>query len=145
MTEYEHTFRMHADPDAILDFLSDSRNLPKYLPVATRVEPEGAERVRMYGRMHGRDFDAAGFLRVDRRNHRVEWGTDGDDYTGWLQVRRLDGISEVTAHLAIEGPPPGIERAPDDAEVAEYLRQVLHSIQNHVEGLLHREIPHSKG
>jgi hypothetical protein len=143
MTEYEHKLRMHVDPDAIFDFVADVRNLPKYLPTTHHAEPQGQDRVKVEGEAHEHHYDSDGFLRADRKNRRLEWGADEGYYSGWLEVRRLDGVSEVTVHLSLTGAPPGTDsnKGVPDAEIADGLLAGLRSIQNHVEGRGGKEEP----
>ena len=51
---------------------------------------------------NGSTFDPGGYLAVDERERRMEWGAEaGRDYSGWLTVANHgEGGSEVVAHLS---------------------------------------------
>ena len=126
--EYEQSQAIDAPPEEVFAWLSDVGSLPKYLPpvVDSSVEGPSAEgvpgrRIRTsleYPGEGGGTFDAVGYLAVDERERRMEWGAEeGRDYSGWLTVRNHGGGgSEVVVHLSFRERSAGPEieeRAPE--------------------------------
>jgi uncharacterized protein YndB with AHSA1/START domain len=111
--EYEQSQAIDAPPEEVFAWLSDVANLPEYLPpvVASSTEGPSAEDVQGQkirttleypGQEEEHSFDAEGYLAVDERERRMEWGAEaGRDYSGWLTVANRDeGGSEVVVHLS---------------------------------------------
>ena len=134
--EYEQSQEIDAPPEEVFAWLSDVGNLPKYLPpvIDSSVEGPSAEdvpgrRIRTtleYPGEGGGTFDAVGYLAVDERERRMEWGAEEErDYLGWLTVtNRGEGGSEVVVHLSFgEGSDP----------LAEGVSATLESIRRQLE------------
>ena len=141
MAEYEHSLTVQASPDAVFDFVSDIGNLPRYLPTTHQAEMQGAGRVRVRGEAGGHTYDSDGYFRVDTSEHRLEWGSDGENnYSGWLEVEDgKDGASDVTVHLSFAPRPDLAQRMDEqtgdhDRTIQQGLEAALLSIQNQVEG-----------
>jgi carbon monoxide dehydrogenase subunit G len=102
MPEYEQTGTIMAEPDTLFEYLSDIEHLPEYLPVITEAEQPGPEVASVTTDIHGTEQHAQGWLRVDGLDRRMEWGTPGSGYHGWLQVEGDDTGegSVVTIHVA---------------------------------------------
>ena len=110
--EYEQSQAIDAPPEEVFAWLSDVGNLPEYLPPVVASSAEGpsaksvpGQRIRAtleYPGEEGRTFDAEGYLAVDERERRMEWGAEaGCDYSGWLTVANHGkGGSEVVVHLS---------------------------------------------
>ncbi len=87
----------------------------------------------------GGTFEAEGYLAVDERERRMEWGAEaGRDYSGWLAVANRDeGASEVVVHLSFgeRSAGPEIEqRSPEDRDpLAEGISATLESIRRQIE------------
>jgi uncharacterized protein YndB with AHSA1/START domain len=147
--EYEQSRSIDAPPQEVFVWLSDVGNLPKYLPpvVDSSVEGPSAEgipgqRIRTkleYPGEGGGTFDAEGYLAVDERERRMEWGAEeGRDYSGWLTVAdRGEGGSEVVVHLSFgerSAGPEIAERSPESRDpLAEGISATLESIRRQVE------------
>jgi uncharacterized protein YndB with AHSA1/START domain len=148
--EYEQSQAIDAPPEEVFAWLSDVGNLPEYLPpvVASSAEGPSAEgvpgqRIRTtleYPRQEeGHTFDAEGYLAVEERERRMEWGAEaGRDYSGWLTVAtRGEGGSEVVVHLSfgersVEAEMQ--ERAPKGSDpLAEGVSATLESIRRQIE------------
>lgn len=145
MGEYEQTMTMQAAAGTILEFVSDIRNMPRYLPTTKSAQPQGEDRVRVQGEAMGHAYDSDGYLRRDDAAMRLEWGSDEGHYSGWLQVADAGkGASGVTIHISLHAK-PGADTAaaggPDDAQINEGLLAGLRSIQNQVEGRGGKEEP----
>jgi uncharacterized protein YndB with AHSA1/START domain len=147
--EYEQSRTIDAPPEEVFAWLSDVGNLPKYLPpvVDSSVEGPSAEgvpgqRIKTKLEYPGEDggtFDAEGYLAVDDRERRMEWGAEeGRDYSGWLTVAdRGEGGSEVVVHLSFgerSAGPEIEERSPEGRDpLAEGISATLESIRRQVE------------
>ena len=144
MGGYEQTLTMRAPPDRVLGFVSDVRNLPRYVPTTKDAQPQGEGRVRVQGEAQGHRYDGDGYLRRDDAAGRLEWGADEGYYSGWFQVRGDGGASSsVTVHISLRGHPPGADpsSAPSDEQINEGLVKGLESIRNQVEGRGGKEEP----
>jgi len=118
--EYEQSQAIDASPEEVFAWLSDVGNLPKYLPpvVDSSVEGPSAEgvpgrRIRTtleYPGEGGGMFDAVGYLGVDERERRMEWGAEGGrDYSGWLTVaNRGEGEARWWCTSTSESAPRGL-------------------------------------
>ena len=137
MGDYESSLSMGAGAQDVFDFVTDVRNLPKYLPTTKDAQPQGSDRVRVQGEAQGHRYDSDGYLRSDPDAMRLEWGADEGYYSGWMQIEPEDQGSSVTVHISLKGKPPGADpdNAPDPDDIREGLRKGLESIRNHVEGI----------
>jgi len=147
--EYEQSQAIDAAPEEVFAWLSDVGNLPQYLPpvVDSSVEGPSAEdvpgrRIRTtleYPGEGGGTFDAVGYLAVDERERRMEWGAEARrDYSGWLTVANNgEGGSEVVVHLSfgeLSAGPEIAERSPEGRDLlAEGISATLESIRRQVE------------
>jgi uncharacterized protein YndB with AHSA1/START domain len=112
MTEdYEQSQTIDAPPEEVFAWLADVDNLPRYLPPVVSssaggpsAEGKPGRRIRTTLEYPGGEgtFDAQGYLAVDERERRMEWGAEeGRDYSGWLTVGgHGQGGSEVVVHLS---------------------------------------------
>jgi uncharacterized membrane protein len=140
MSEYEHALRIDAAPDDVFRFVADVRNLPEYMSNIDSALPQEHDRVRVQGIMEGQYYDVEGFFHVDRRQHRIEWGTDGrHQYRGWLALHQeADGATTVTVHLDFGAPAGASQHAAQhtsdhDRTVQHVLEQTLASLKNRCE------------
>ena len=147
--EYEQSQAIDAPPGEVFAWLSDVGNLPKYLPpvVDSSVEGPSAEgvpgrRIRTTLEYPGKGvgtFDAEGYLAIDERERRMEWGAEEErDYLGWLTVaNRGEGGSEVVVHLSFgerSAVPDIEERSPEGSDpLAEGISATLESIRRQIE------------
>jgi uncharacterized protein YndB with AHSA1/START domain len=147
--EYEQSQAIDAPPEEVFAWLSDVANLPEYLPPVVTSSAEGpsaegvpGQRIRTTleypGQEEGRTFDAEGYLAVDERERRMEWGAEaGRDYSGWLTVTdRSEGSSEVV-HLSFgerSVEPEMQERATEGRDpLSEGVSATLESIRRQLE------------
>jgi uncharacterized membrane protein len=146
MASYQESMSISASADQVFDFIADIRNLPKYIPTTKSAQPddEGGERVQVQGEAHGHQYNADGYLRADRQNHRLEWGADEQYYSGRMEVQpKGNNQSQVTVEITLRDNPPGADEGdkPSDADIHEGLRKALESIQNQVTGQGGKEEP----
>ena len=147
--EYEQSQAIEAPPEEVFAWLSDVGNLHEYLPpvvdssvVGPSAEGVPGQRIRTtleYPGGGGGTFEAEGYLTVDERERRMEWGAEaGRDYSGWLTVaNRGEGASEVVVHLSFgerSAGPEIQERAPEGRDpLAEGISATLESIRRQIE------------
>ncbi len=143
MSDYEYSLIVNAAPEQVFNFVSNVRNLPKYLPTVRHAEPQGGDRVRVQGEAQGRLYDNDGFFRVDERQRRMEWGSDGEhEYRGWLDVAPgADGGASSIITVRLQFEPRGetaqqLDRQTGDRDltIQQGLQQALESIKNVFEG-----------
>ncbi len=142
--EFERALTMNAAPQRIFDFVSDVRNLPRYLPTLSNAQMQGSERVQVQGEVRGRKYDADGFLRKDPGTMRLEWGAEEGYYSGWMQVKgQGTDRAQVTVHLTFKGEMPGAasKDRPTDAQIEDGMQKSLQSIKNLIEGKGGKEEP----
>jgi polyketide cyclase/dehydrase/lipid transport protein len=97
---------------ALWAVVADRSRLADWVPTMRLARPAGEAEVHLEGESHGHPYSLDSTLRVDDRDRRLEWGTDGDDdYRGWLRVTDRSAGSEVHLHVAVPdghlGPSPG--------------------------------------
>src|SRR5215204_3095662 len=147
--EYEQSQAIDAPPEQVFAWVSDVNNLPDYLPPVVDSSLEGpaaegvpGQRIRTTLEYPGEGrgtFEAEGYLAVDERERRMEWGAEaGRDYSGWLTVANYaEDASEVVVHLSFgeRSAALGIqERASEDRDpLAEGITATLESIRRQIE------------
>ena len=148
MQQYEQSQTIDAPPEEVFAWLSDVGNLPSYLPPVTDASVDGpasegspGSRIKTTLEYPGGDgsFDAVGYMAVDERERRMEWGAEeGRDYSGWLTVANHgEGQSEVVVHLnfgerSVEG---DLQEESEEGQnpLAEGITATLESIRRQIE------------
>ena len=141
MPDFEQSLRMQAPPDQVLAYVSDIRNLPRYVPTTHGAQSQGEGRVHVQGEAQGHSYDADGYLR--RRDDGLEWGADEGTYNGWLRVKPDGEGSQVTVGISLRDQPPGAGKgdAPGEDQINEGLAKGLESIRNQLQGEGGKEEP----
>ncbi len=145
MSEFEHRITVDMPADRVFDFLSEIKNMPRYLPTVRKAEPQGPDRVRMHGVAANHAYDNDGYYRVIKEQLRMEWGSDGENlYRGWLRVipghdQSKESSAEVVVHLSFEPNADlakGLEKQTGDRDqtIDSGLANALQSIKNLCEG-----------
>jgi uncharacterized membrane protein len=98
--EHEHTQHVAASPDSVFAALADIGNLPRYVPQVTAVERLDGDKVRVQARYEGHTQEGEAWFRTDQSRLRIEWGSAGSDYRGWIQVDPDEHGSRLTLFLA---------------------------------------------
>merc|ERR1719282_724052 len=70
-SDYEESITVKAPRDQVYDFVSDIKNMPKYMPTTKCAEKAGEERVRVEGSGDGFSYDTEGYLRRNDENDRL--------------------------------------------------------------------------
>ena len=109
--KHEHTHHVAAPADKVYAALADVGNLPRYVPQMTSAELHDGDKVTVEARYEGHTQHGDGWFRTDDAQRRIEWGADGSDYHGWLQVEEDgEGTSRLTLFVAtVHGDAPDPE------------------------------------
>lgn len=142
-TDFEQSIRVAAPVDDVFTYLADVRNVPQYLPTVKHAEPQQGDRIHTQGQVGEHSYDSDGHFRIDHQNHRIEWGSDGEnDYRGRMEVQG-DGDSECTVRVYLHYAPPAemaqrmAEQSPGhsfEAAMNEGIGKTLESIRRNCEG-----------
>lgn len=98
--EHEHTQHVAAPAEQVFAVLADVDRLPQYVPQLTAANRAGGDEISIEARYDGHTQNAKGWFRADESKRRIEWGAEGSDYHGWLQVDPDDEGSRLTLFLA---------------------------------------------
>lgn len=78
MAEFTGTTAVSVPPQALFDYLSEVRNLPRYFAWMTAAEPGDGAAVRTTATMpDGTEVHGDAWFRVDQNAQRIEWGSEG--------------------------------------------------------------------
>ena len=100
MPEYTDRIEVAVAPDVVFRFVSDIKNLPKYLPTVHEAHSDPHERVEVDGTANGHAYKSAGWFKVDQSERTMTWGSDGEnDYSGKMAVSGEDSRSTVECWL----------------------------------------------
>ena len=81
-------------------FVSDIKNLPKYLPTVSGAHPQPDERVAVDGKANGHPYSSDGWFKVDQAARTMTWGSDGEnDYSGKMAVSGQGDTCTVSCSL----------------------------------------------
>lgn len=140
MPEYTDRIDVAAPPEAVFSFVSDIKNLPKYLPTVHGAHSHVHDRVEVDGEANGHVYQSAGWFKVDQASRVMTWGSDGaNDYSGKMAVSGEGGTSKVECSLQFT-PTAEIKDAMDknqggpSAAMTDGLRASLASIKDICEG-----------
>lgn len=102
MGDYEKSQDVAAPAQQLFAYLSDVRNLPKYMNSMTSAEPAEGEAVHTTAEVDGQAVEGEAWFRVDQDAQHLEWGSQGKSgYRGALDVTG-DTTSTVTVSLHTE-------------------------------------------
>merc|ERR1712130_695417 len=128
---YESSLTFDVAADSVYPYVSDVKNMPKYMPTTKWAEKAGEERVRVKGGGEGFSYDTEGYIRRNEENGLLEWGSDEDVYQGCMQVIPIgDSSCKVTIRLKFKG--DHYDKIPAQ-DVREGLQSALLSIKNAAE------------
>ena len=140
MSDYTDSIDVHAPADAVFRFVSDVKNLPRYLPTVHQAHAEGRERVALDGVADGHPYHSDGWFKAEPDARRLRWGSDGEnDYAGQLEVTPSSNSAKVTCTLRFN-PKPATEQQMNrqqggrDAAIRDGLKASLVSIKQLCEG-----------
>jgi carbon monoxide dehydrogenase subunit G len=98
--EHEHTHHVAARADKVYAALSDVSNLPHYVPQLTRAERHDGDKVTVEARYAGHTQQGEAWFKAADAERRIEWGAEGSDYHGWIQVDPDGEGSRLTLYVA---------------------------------------------
>ncbi|MEP7342318.1 MAG: SRPBCC family protein [Acidobacteriota bacterium] len=141
MHEYHQSKKVQAPVDQVFDFVAEIKNLPQYLPTVHKASPQAGERIQVEGEVGGHRYKSDGYFRVDRKNRRLEWGSDGENnYSGSLDVKEAgDAASEVAVNIQFDPKPELAKKFDEQGEdrhqvINDGINKALVSIKNICEG-----------
>ena len=127
MGDYERSTTVHADADALFDYLSDVHNLPSYFAAMRSAEPAGGDAVRTVAVVDGTPLEGEAWFTADAAARSIRWGSEGpNDYAGELSVTGAGDGSRVTVTLHTEHV--------DGERIEQGLDETLDHIRRNVEG-----------
>ena len=130
MPKYEARGTVDASADALFAYLSEVKNLPKYLSQMTSAERTGGETIRTTARVNEpgkpeQTYTGEAWFRVNDDARRIEWGAKGkNDYHGALTVTGDEDGSEVSIEIHTETPEGGHVEGALEQSVANIRRLV---------------------
>jgi uncharacterized membrane protein len=108
--KHEHTHHVAAPADKVYAALADVSNLPHYVPQMTSAKPHDGDKVTVEARYDGHTQHGEAWFRTDDAKRRIEWGAQGSEYNGWLQVDEDEDGSRLTLYVAtVHGDAPDPE------------------------------------
>jgi ribosome-associated toxin RatA of RatAB toxin-antitoxin module len=103
MPDYERSAQVKASADALFDYLSDIRNLPKYFSSMTSAKSAGPDEVKVTAKVHGKEEEGKAKFQVDKAAKKLKWSSEGpNDYHGELEVTEHGNSSKVAVKLHTE-------------------------------------------
>ncbi len=111
MTEYERTLSVEAPADSVFQYVSDTANVPAYLP----------------------DAQGANFS-LDPESRAIDW--TGEGTSGQIRVDSGDvtpQLSEITMRLVFNDREPSDSPSNEDEKTLDRIDEALRTIQKHVE------------
>ena len=100
MPDYQRSAMVKASADALFDYLSDIRNLPKYFDRMTSARLAGPDEVYSTANVNGKEEEGSGKFHIDEAAKKLQWSSEGEnDYHGELEVTGDGNASEVAVKL----------------------------------------------
>jgi ribosome-associated toxin RatA of RatAB toxin-antitoxin module len=97
--EHEHSARIPVPPDRLYKTISEIGNLTKFVPPLTSVRRKDSGHVDVDASYEGHEQHGEAWFRTDDDARKIEWGSEGHPYRGWLQVEPDGEASKLTLHL----------------------------------------------
>ncbi|WP_414938255.1 SRPBCC family protein [Amycolatopsis sp. cmx-11-51] len=102
MGDYQKSITVDVTPARLFAYLSDVRNLPKYMPRLTSAEPTDGNKVEVTAQISpddapDRKVEGEAWVNVIEDGKRLEWGATGPhDYHGELHIGPGDTAQNAT-------------------------------------------------
>jgi ribosome-associated toxin RatA of RatAB toxin-antitoxin module len=100
--DHEQTTRIPVAPDRLFRTIADVGNLSRFVPPLRSVRRTDAEHVEVDAQYEGHEQHGQAWFRTDDAARRVEWGSEGQPYRGWMQVEPDGEGSRLTLHVTTE-------------------------------------------
>lgn len=97
--EHRHTQHVAASPDRVFCALANVKNLPRYVPQLTSVQPAEGDTISIEARYEGHTQQGEAWFRSDEGSRRIEWGAPGTDYQGSIEISQDGDGSMLTLSL----------------------------------------------
>jgi ribosome-associated toxin RatA of RatAB toxin-antitoxin module len=97
--DYEDSIRIPAAPERLYRTIADVGNLTRFIPPIKAARRTDAEHVDVEAEYEGHEQHGEAWFRADEDAKRVEWGSEGQPYTGWMKVEAEGEGSKLTFHL----------------------------------------------
>jgi ribosome-associated toxin RatA of RatAB toxin-antitoxin module len=118
--EHESSTTIPVSPDLLYQQIADVGKLSAFIPPLKSVRKTDGDHVEVEAEYEGREEHGEAYFRTDDDAKRVEWGTEGHPYRGWMQVESEgDGGSKLTFHLTYAHP----------ADIQQYIDSTFDSIR----------------
>jgi hypothetical protein len=121
--QHEHTEHVAASPDAVYTAISDTANLPRFVPQMIGVRPAGEDRVEVDARYEGHEQHGEASFHANPADRRIEWSAPSG-YRGWMKVDPDGAGSRLTLFLETIH---GSERDYDIAATLSAIRMLVES------------------
>ena len=127
MGEYRGEISINRPAAEVFDFLSDIRNMPRYLPTVRKAAPSGEGKVAMQGEANGHPYHDEGWLKCDTGALRMQWGSDSKpDYGGEIAVQEAGSGAKVSLSMSLTAAPEVAARMQrDSGSVDHAMRQAM--------------------
>jgi len=127
MADFERSATIHAPADATYEYLADPRHMPEYVAMMTQARGATGGHLHVAADVEGRHEEGEAMFLSDPAARRLEWGREGHEYHGWLNVAGMSGAetSQVTIHLETHDQTDAdeVERALDET-----MRNIEHAM-----------------
>jgi hypothetical protein len=100
--DHEQTTRIPVAPDRLYRTIADVGNLSRFVPPLRSVRRTDSEHVEVDAQYEGHEQHGQAWFRTDDAARRVEWGSEGQPYRGWMQVEPDGEGSMLTLHVTTE-------------------------------------------
>lgn len=97
--DYEDSIRIPAAPEHLYRTIADVGNLTRFIPPIKTARQTDSEHVDIEAEYEGHEQHGEAWFRADDEAKRVEWGSEGQPYRGWMRVEPEGEDSKLTFHL----------------------------------------------
>jgi carbon monoxide dehydrogenase subunit G len=97
--EHEQTTRIPVEPERLYRTIADIGSLTRFIPPLQSVRRTDSEHVEVDAQYEGHEQHGQAWFRTDDDARRVEWGSEGQPYNGWMQVEADGDASRLTVHV----------------------------------------------
>jgi uncharacterized membrane protein len=99
MSVYQHSIEINAPAELVFEFVSDPKNIPKFVPWVREARSEESDRILI----EGKGYRLEAHLHLDPDERTMHWDSEPSGaYHGELQVIREGSASKVSACLLVE-------------------------------------------
>lgn len=103
MRDLEKSATIATSADRLFNYLADVRHLSDYFPKVLSAKAGAGESVSLVIDIDGLSREVEGWVRVDARRRRMQWGVPGSGYQGWLAIAPSEAGCDLTVSLQTPG------------------------------------------